>query len=242
MTQLRRRIISTLGPLALLALVWPGAVFASGLNLYWDDCSAAGATDKTSACNTNTGAAALIGSFVAPGGVAALTAIEATLDIWTSSDSLPNWWRFAAGDCRAGKLSTNFDFSSGPYTCTDPWSGAALGGNAYVVDSLDAQHAQLRIVAAVTPDRQLALEADQEYYAFKVIISFQKTAGTGSCAGCDEPVSIALSSLTLCQVDGVDNVLLVDPATSNVATWQGGAGESYVGQVSYYGQIRSVLH
>jgi hypothetical protein len=226
----------------LAAFAWPGIACAGGVNLSWDDCGAAGATDKTFACNTNSGSAVLIGSFVAPSGVTGLTAVEATLEVWTSSDSLPSWWQFATGGCRGGKLSTSFDFaSSGPFTCSDPWSGAALGGNAYAVDSLGAKHARLRLVAAVTPDRQVTLDAGQEYYAFKVVIAFQKTTGTGACAGCDAPVSIALSSLTLCQGGGVGNVLLTDPASSNVATWQGGAGGSYTHQASYYGQIRSIV-
>lgn len=244
MTRLPRghRITSTLGALTLIALAWPGVTHAAGVNLSWDDCSTAGTSDKTFACNTDTGAAVLIGSFVAPSGVMAMTAIEATLDFWTSADSLPSWWQFTTGGCRAGRLSTSFDFaSSGPYTCSDPWSGAALGGSAYVVDSPGAQHARLRLVAAVPPDRQLALSANQEYYAFKVIITFQKTTGTGSCAGCDEPVSIALSSLTLCQAGGTNNVVLTDPASSNLATWQGGAGSSYAHQSIYYGQIRSIF-
>jgi hypothetical protein len=243
MTQLStQRIISTLAVVTLVALTCPGVSGAAGVNLFWDDCSTAGTTDKTFACNTNTGSAVLIGSFVAPSGVTGMTAIEATLDVWTSADSLPSWWQFGTGGCRAGRLSTSFDFaSSGPYTCTDPWNGAALGGNAYAVDSLGAKHARLRLVAAVTPDLQVALNAGQEYYAFKVTITFQKTTGAGACSGCDVPISIALSSLTLCQAAGAGNVLLTDPASSNVATWQGGAGSFYAQQGSYFGQIRSIL-
>jgi hypothetical protein len=244
------RVIARALPLiAGLIAIAPLNVRAAGVNLSWDDCGAAGTVNKTFACNTNSGAAVLVGSFVAPSGINALLGVTASLDIWSSPDSvgtpIPDWWQFGTGGCRAGRLSVGFDFTGGPYSCTDPWSGHATGGKDYAAGVPLTNHATLRLIGAVPEADSLALTADTEYYTFKVVISFQNTTGTGNCSGCSSPISIALSSVTLSQPAPTEDVVLTQAATSNVVTWQGGAG---LGpnlprqRVVTYGQIRNLYH
>src|SRR5438876_8777363 len=104
----------TLVLLTLSLLACPHGARAAGINLSWNDCGTSGASDKTFACTSNTGNAVAIGSFVAPSGINALLGVTATLDIWSSPDSvgtaIPDWWQLGPGGCRSGSLSASFDF------------------------------------------------------------------------------------------------------------------------------------
>ena len=61
-----------------------------------------------------------------------------------------------------------------------------------------------------------------EYYAYKVNLQRSKSSGTGSCAGCLEPMCIVLNGCQLFQNPAAAN----DPditnpgSTGNFATWQ----------------------
>jgi hypothetical protein len=243
------RIVAAFTLLTLPALAHPAAVSAAGINLSWNDCGAAGTTNMNFACGSNSGSATMVGSFVAPSGITELIGVTATLDMWSSPDSvgtqIPDWWQLGTGGCRSGSISASYDFAAGPYTCIDPWSGQASGGLDYGAQVPFANHATIRLIAAVQGADSLALTADSEYYTFKVTINYSKTVGAGNCSGCSSPVSIALTSTTLSQPAGLGDVILTTAASNNVITWQGGAGLSpNLGspRLVTFGQIRSLYH
>jgi hypothetical protein len=234
---------------ALFMLICPVSANAAGINLSWADCSTAGTSDKTFACGTNSGSATLVASVVAPSGITSLLGVFASLDIWSSPDSvgtaIPDWWQLGTGGCRSGSLSLSLDFTGGPGTCSDPWSGHATGGRDFAAGVPLTNHATLRVIGAVPEADSVSLTTDTEYYNFNVTINSQKTTGTGSCSGCSSPMSIALSSATLSQPAPVEDVVITQAASSNVITWQGGVGLAPNGithRLVTMGRIRSLYH
>src|SRR5438477_6280261 len=194
---------------------------AEGINLSWDDCGSAGQSCKGFLCNTNTGARfSLVASFVPPAGVDAFVGVEGLLDIHSSTPTMPDWWAFGSGQCRAtGALSLNFDFTNGPFTCTDATSGQALGGFLYTGAVGGPDHAQLKVQLAVPSVNAGPLDPGTEYYAFKVLVSPAKSNGAGSCSGCNVPVYVTLNSIQLFQLTE-ENPILTTPIVRNTAEWQ----------------------
>ncbi len=200
-----------------------GDDFVPGINLSWDDCGEAGATLYTFACDENSGAPfAMVASFLPPAGVAEFVGLSATLMIESESEILPSWWQHGLGYCRGTtRLSTAFDFRSGPYSCRDPFLGLGAGGYDYESHWDRPNLARLRIQCAVPYEMRGAVEPSDEYFAFKVHILRSKTTGDGACSGCDEPVSISLSEIQLFQpaFRGFDPIIAT-PHGASVISWQ----------------------
>lgn len=193
---------------------------AAGINMAWNDCG--GPDTKTFACASNTGNNFLFGSFVAPAGVSAMTANEIVIDLQSQSGVIPQWWEFKnTGTCRTTALSISFDgTTSSSGTCVDYWAGQGAGGiGAY--QNVNQGRRRVVAVGAVPPNAAGPLEADVEYFSFRLGISNAKTAGTGACGGCLEPVCIVLNSINITQPVGVGDFKIVNPAASNFAVWQG---------------------
>src|SRR5215471_16354519 len=74
----------------------------AGFNLGWNDCPGGPtyALLETFACDTNLGLHSLVGSFVAPAGINAMSANEVIIDVEAGESSVPDWWRFGTGQCR----------------------------------------------------------------------------------------------------------------------------------------------
>jgi hypothetical protein len=199
---------------ALLALT-AGMASASGLNLYWNDCSpgagGSGVQSIAHSCTSNSGAHILVASLVAPSGIDACVAAESVVDIQTAAASLSPWWQFYTGGCRSAAMSVSYGFGA-LSSCLDPWSGAALG-IAQVDPSPPALNRErLRTVAAVAEASAIPMTEGAEYYMFEVVISKQKTVGTGSCAGCLDNGSFVFNSCKITQPSGDPNG---DPTISN---------------------------
>ncbi len=183
----------------LLVAVMPVAALAEGINLSWDDCGAAGTDTKTWVCDTNSGAPfTLVASFVPPDNVPEFLGVASQLDFRIGISTTPDWWRHGSGLCRATTgLATNFDFTGGPFSCTDFYSGQAAGGFAY-----DAEYpgpgnrARLRIQLAVPFENKGPVASDTEYYALKVNLL---RSNTGTCTGCLTEACIVLNSIQLYQ-------------------------------------------
>ncbi|MCC6651256.1 MAG: hypothetical protein IT348_08935 [Candidatus Eisenbacteria bacterium] len=212
--------------LAALSLVLAASpALGAGVNLAWNDCGQAGQVNEAFACNTNTGAHVLVGSFVPPAGTTAITGEEIVIRLVSASNPYPSWWHFKnTGSCRQSSLAANADFIAGPYSCADYWAGQAAGGIAsyQVFSSSIPTRAKLLMVFAVPPNLAMPVNEELEYYAFKLSINNAKTVGTGACDGCLDPVCIVLNEIKLTQPVGVGNYRLQNPAYSYYATWQGG--------------------
>jgi len=211
-------MVSTSG----LAAAGPG-----GLNLGWSDCGGMPASlNQTFACNTNSGTPhTLVGSFVAPCCVTAMSANEIVMNLQSAGAAYPAWWQTGTGRCRPTSLGGNFDFSAGPFTCFDYWEGGAAGGQS--LDQITGNRARLRLVCAVPAASPLIgpVAEGTEVYSYKVIINNAKTVGS-ACAGCQTGMCIVLNSIMIDQPLGTPggNKLVSTPAVRNFATWQGGTG------------------
>jgi hypothetical protein len=194
------------------------------MNLYWNDCSVNGTTNKNFACNSNVGTSAIMASFVPPSGITKLVGSSAVIELQTADFSpLPSWWQLCAGGCREGAMRLDL---TAPTTlnCFDYWSSAATGSFAYV-GGLGGAMNRARITVSFGIPEALAgpVEAGMEYYGLQLILNNSKSIGTEACAGCINPVCMILTALRLYQPTGLGDYLLCTPDTSNYVTWQGGA-------------------
>ena len=209
---------------ALLALTAGIASAQGGINLGWGDCGGGPTTlSKTFACTSNTlTGAIIIASAVAPVQMDQLNSEESEMILQTNAAALSPWWNLQSGGCRSG-IAGGFDFTSGPFTCLDPWQGGASGGLNYVAGYGAPNRAQIRTVCAIAGST--GITGTDEYYFFKVTLLGAKTTGTGSCAGCTDGACIVFTSLKLNQPAGVGDYTLTNPLVRQYVLWQaGGAG------------------
>ncbi len=195
-----------------------------GINLSWGDCGTFGLHNTSFACNSNLGTPfVLIGSFTPPPGISNFLGINAQVDITTDQATLPDWWRHGAGQCRGTTgLSSGFDFTVGPFSCTDFYAGMAAGGFAYDVAFGSPARARLRLTCAVPIDNRGPVDPSVEYYAFKVNLLRAKTTGAGNCAGCANQACIVLNNIQLFQTPEAQfDPVVSNPQYSNFVTWQG---------------------
>jgi hypothetical protein len=206
---------------------------AGGLNLGWDDCGGSpSTTNKTFACNTNVGISTLVGSFVAPSFVTEMNGMEVVLDLQSTGATLPDWWELQTTGCRSISLFASFDFTIGPFTCSDYWQGGAAGGVNYTAGFGGPNRARIKLVAALPSGSPYIgpIPEGTEVYAFKLTINHSKTVGTGACAGCTQGVCIVLNSIKIDQppTNPNGNKTVTAPAVRNWALWQGGVvGDCY---------------
>ncbi|MBI5170953.1 MAG: hypothetical protein HZA61_15795 [Candidatus Eisenbacteria bacterium] len=211
---------------ALLAACFTSTALAAGINLSWNDCGVYGATNRSFACNSNTlTGAVLVGSYVPPAGTTAITGNEIVIDLVSAGSTLPAWWQFKNfGSCRQTSLSSSADFTSGPFSCADYWSGLAAGGlAAYLTPYMTMpSRARILLIYAVAVENARPMDETVEYYSFKLTINGAKTVGSPSCSGCVDPVCLVLSQIKITQPAGVGDYRLQSPLDHQFATWQGG--------------------
>jgi len=227
-----------------LALAGPG-----GLNLGWLDCgSQAGTENRVFVCNTNTGGGhILVGSFRASSFMNAVTGFSAVVDAQSGGVSYPAWWNMRVGGCRASaSLTSNFDFTGGPFNCYDYWQGGAVGG--HFMDAPVGNRARYKAQAALPAGdtRITSIPEGLEVYTFKLTVNNLKTAGLGACAGCSEGLCIVLNSMLVTNQPGnpAGNKFISSPAERNYVTWQGGIGPDCLGATpaknTTWGQVKSL--
>jgi hypothetical protein len=207
---------------AMLLATAPAAT-AAGLNLAWNACRGdGGVQNRTFACNTNLGQHNMIGSFVLDSDLAAMSGDELVVEVVAATATLPDWWRLInAGSCRQTSLAiTAYDNG---LICRDPFEmTASMNIAAYQLGVPGPNSARLLCVNGITPNATVGLLALQEYSVARWIIFNQKSVGTGSCSGCDTPVTITFTQARI--LDGAGNIAatLNTPTSpsSNVITWQ----------------------
>jgi hypothetical protein len=216
------------------ASAWAGTV-TPGINLSWTDCGTAGQATRNFACNTNAGVPqTMVASFMAPAGISGFIGLAGVVDFTSQTGLMPSWWDMATGGCRAGRVSGSVDFTSGPFTCTDPFGGQGGGGIDYqspfdstnfssAATALAVNHARIRTLYAVPDIDSLPFDPAVEYYAFKITVTNQLSTGAGACAGCLSHMCIVFNSLSLSQSAPRQDFILSTPlaAASNQITFQG---------------------
>jgi hypothetical protein len=224
---------------------------AAGINLAWNNCVGGGGVhDMTFNCATNSAVSAhtFVASFRAPAGISAYVSNQALVELQSNTSPLPLWWQIkGTGQCRTGAASADANFATGPFGCTDLWTGTASGSlAAFNVGFGGPNRGRMSLVFAVGSASAAALNPEEEYYAFKVLILNTKTVGTGSCAGCLDGVCIVCTSLTVVQPNGTPNgnIELKNPAESNFVTWNGPTVETCTGATptknTTWGSIKSL--
>jgi hypothetical protein len=226
--------------LAVLAAVLTGGpASASGINLSWNDCGTYGVAAKSSPCTANNGVNIVVGSFVPPPGISTLVAMEATLDVQTSSPVLPSWWQLGKEiGCRPTSLTSQFNFET-LASCTDFWQGQALGIMDFRLSDRGANRALLRLVCAIGENDGRSVDSGTEYYAFQIVINNARSSGPDACSGCMTPACIILNSIELDQMDNVQVHVLTNPVNRSMVTWQGGECQGGVRNRTF-GQIKSI--
>jgi hypothetical protein len=206
---------------ALVALTAGIASAQGGLNLAWNDCGAAGQSNRNIACTTNSGLNTLVASIVTGFDIPNLVSEESVMDLQTNQAALSPWWLIGGTNCRAATaVAASFDFTGGPFTCVDLWENAGFGGVNYLGPFEQPNRARIRTVYAINPGK--AIDGVSEWYLFKVNINNSRSTGTGACAGCLDAACIVLNSVKMIQPIGEGDYTIVNPLLSQSATWQGG--------------------
>jgi hypothetical protein len=209
---------------------------AAGLNLAWtvppgtaDNCpsvSGSNFADASDSCSglPNANKHYLVASLVAPSGLTQVTGEDVMIDMHTALPVLPDYWQVQTGGCRAGSLSLSNSFASfDQTTCVDYWGSNSSGGFHWTSGYGGPGQARLEGVFAVPLSAAGPMSASREYYLVWALI---RGGSSPSCVGCQVPACWVLSQVTMSQPAGVGDVVVVNPATRNQVTWQGGLGAS----------------
>ena len=212
---------------ALLAFGASMALAAGGLNLHYNGCSAdGGASAATFACDANTGSEVLYASVVLPADMPKFLGTSAIVDVLVEAPSLPDWWRTAAGQCRANAATMSFDAAGlSTANCADIWEGSINLAVFQVQQFLHGPSSvRLNGGAAIPAGQEIALFADgvTELNVAKVTINHSKTTGVGACTGCSAGACIVLQECYLQQPAGMPLYRLSTPI-SNVVTFNNGS-------------------
>jgi hypothetical protein len=230
--RLHPALAGLLAGLLLCGASCPAARADEGLFLSWGDCAlGTSSQDRSYACDTNAGDQKLFCAFRMPFAADSVLGLELVVDVQHSSTSMPAWWMFSPGGCRAGTLRPAFDFT-GRSSCHDFFLGNATGGlQGYTVGQPrgSANQARIQMAAAMLPSFGYAtLNATDMYYAAILPIPNDYTVGGAACSGCASPACLVLNSILVRRQPGTagGDIYLTAPGPdgANFATWQGGAG------------------
>jgi hypothetical protein len=192
----------------------------------------------------------IVGSLVPPEAIPDLTGIEGLILVGQEG-VLSDWWRLDQAGCRAGSLSAHFDFTAGPFTCSDPWQGQAAGsvGIIYPYTGVTVPQGSpppppwapantlLLDVFCAVGDPGVAVTPDQEYYAFSITIRKDRTVG--ACAGCATPTELFLYSELLSRSPGSVDVWVFGDGTAQTVCYDG-ACQPVPARRSTWGQVKAL--
>jgi hypothetical protein len=232
------RWLIRLGVLAAAICAASPAFAAPGFSISWSSChgEGTGASNRSFACDTNAGTNVLVVSFELPADLPQVSGNEIVIDILTAAATLPAWWDLKnAGTCRVTSLAMNTTADANNVVCVDWARGASVGGiGSYdqagvwpvgdIDPSLANSHRRLKLATAVPLAGIQDLVAATEYFAANITIDNLKSVGTGSCAGCTEPMCIVINSLKVTTPGAVaTDITIGNPSSpgSNIVTWQG---------------------
>ena len=233
---MNRWLLRSAALVAILMFTATAAFAAASLNMAWTNCVGEGTpiTNKTFACTATTGTNMLVCSVIAPADMHLFAAAELYVDLISQSTPLPAWWAMysmsnGATQCRSA-LSANFVANGANAVCLDAWSSNGVGGIAgYANPTLalptinggnSAQYATIDLAAAVPAGSEVDLTAGAEYFLANVSFTNTKSTGTGSCAGCLDPVCLSFTRCTLYQ-PGLPDSYVSTPGVVSLVTWQG---------------------
>jgi len=211
----------------ILLALWVPMALAGGICINWGTgCWLDGTplNDLAWICNRNSGSMTMTCSFAVSQFQPEFVGIELQLEGLTESAVVPAWWQMGAGQCRPTAISTSANFLSAPQIgCVDMWQNQAAGGLAiYDWGPLwgGNNRAHILVVYAVPADTPIPLDPGVEYYAAQVLISYAKTVGTGSCAGCLTPMIWGFYSMKAAELTQYEMLYEVLPGGNQCLRWQ----------------------
>lgn len=185
--------------------------------------------NKTFACNVNAGFERLVMSFELDTPMSDVSGLEYVITIRSSSPTLPPWWDFKnLGSCRQTSL-TFLNGSQVPSLNCPDWgtSQQAAGIAAYNITAEGPGSAKIIAASAVPVSDIGTLQAATEYLAGALQIAHTNLDlhhPPLTCSGCDVPVCIVFSALTVdTQVNGIARLLNQGTSSNSpIAGWQNG--------------------
>lgn len=178
------------------------------------------------ACDTNTGTDFLIASFVPATDIANVFGTEFMMHFAADAATMPEWWHVKdAGTCRQASIggsTTPLDVFG---ACPDWSDQRATGGIfSYTLGAGSANAARLIGITGLSSGSIRTLPGLNEYFLFRLIVHHAKSAGAGSCAGCQTPVCIVFNTVNVRSTTSGGH-WIQGPANltdSDFVTWQGG--------------------
>jgi hypothetical protein len=136
---------------------------------------------------------------------------------------LPEFWKFDAGGCNAGRMTFSADFTGGPFTCADFWGGAASGGGQFGGKTgpvHEGNTARIKFSWAVLPANAMTATAGTEYYVSRTRIP--RSAAALACAGCGDDVCLVYNQEKLSLLSGAAPTIQLSSDAVNPPwiTWQ----------------------
>jgi hypothetical protein len=186
----------------LFSLAPPARAQGFQASISWDACPGAGANDtKVISCATNDSTETVAISFVPNLPVPGFRYLSATLLMLNyGGELLPDWWQFInPGSCRQNALTVSTAPGLSPGECSSAWSGqpqstltywTGRGRGDFENPSFEGS-LHVELMASQTTN----LQAGVPHEAFKVVISNEKTVGSGACAGGCKQVDIMLAEI-----------------------------------------------
>jgi hypothetical protein len=220
---------------ALLILAAPSArAVPAGINFAWNECAPDGGSSlHYFACDTSvaTPVGVAVGSFVPAQDMPQFVGVEIRISLEAAASTLPDWWQvFNPGSCRQPSLSFSPDSVSLKHEhCLPAFAIRPDGGiGAYQtiatsppVPVNDAAAAYIKVYYATNNPQPLF--GGTEYVACVMRIDGARTTEPGACSGCDVPVCIALTQVTISDGLGGQQILR-DPIQNQLIGWQCGNG------------------
>jgi hypothetical protein len=234
------------------------AALAQGLNFSWGPECASDVlvTNKTFACNVNTGTNQMVASFKPSASHELFLALDAVIDGQASTGTvIPDWWQFKnAGACRILSMTVTAVGTGTAVNCIDAWSGASptidyygdpVWNGVVPVPVVAGKRARMKIGVSTTPLAASAVDAGSELYAFTVNINNKNTMGTLICAGCSVPMAWVFNSIVPGYMDAgiLSSEVISAPILNRCITWQGAVStecDATPTQNKTWGQVKSL--
>ena len=207
---------------------------AAGVSIHWNACTLGGGIQNQSfLCDDDFAAFKAVGQFKMPAALNGVTGVEFGVDLATASPSLPEWWQFNAGECRAADGLAVTEGTPSAIQCAD-WAGNNSSGGlaAYNEHFFGPNTAHLLGGFAVPAAKARNLTTTPEYFVYNILLSSTGAVGPPVCDGCLVPACIVFNSVKVVTppvLGQPDRSIVISDANAvggNFVTWQGGQGVS----------------
>ena len=216
--------------LMLVVSAAPCAAGTPGIDLGWNSCSTAAAnSDMEFTCDTNDRGTpfTLVMAFRPPVDIPDMAGVSMVIDFCTGPLTLPNWWMFGPGQCRAGSFLFPASAAGVGNTCANVWAGHTSGGGFSFTAGFGGKWNSARIVMDYGISDGVGATAGTRYLAGVATIDQLHTVDAGpgdpACTGCSYPACFVLNSVEVFGFAPNEDYLIESADTRQYVMWQGGA-------------------